>query len=340
MTTEQRKIYQYTEDLSLLKQAVASLEGNPLCYNFLEIKDFVLGKKNIISGLEEKIAYTVAQMWYNDKERYDLYLLAIEYFKKQDTMNKIYFTWPEMVLYITLLEFLYKRFFKLSENEKELLLRNYLYKAIVLGLQIRESLRKYLLESEWWLTFISRHEFLLSNLEKNIELVVEDTTIRISDLFFGINKDIKIFNSERQNSFIDDFCRKNNLKDHKVWLQDLIKIYCDLKFVRLVDWQKEMPFPDEQEHPEDLLRLYISFVYGGEFLKIVEYYKQEKPKLSLQVFLKKLAKHINLSNSDDLEKCLLLSETLRKNNILLSHQDFIVFDQPTNQFHWNLESLS
>ena len=102
-----------------------------------------------------------------------------------------------------------------------------------------------------------------------------------------------------------------------------------------VDWMKDGDSPLNYENKGELMKLLAYFAYDGEFERAIEYFKDEKSKVPLRIFLEYLREAVGLEDVVNAQNGLSFTEALREAGLLPANQDIIEYHEQDGQFHWN-----
>lgn len=295
-----------------------------------------------------RMMYSIGELSSWDAESYDVFRLIFVYLQNQLVQNSNFdFEWRESFEFSLFLALAYKRFSNKSltvGSEYVFLLEHYLYKAEVIGISVKGLLTQKLLECDWIVKYLDTNAQFVLCFEKNEEVIpltgeTKGISGKLSNVFekYVSSGNIAVLQDEKKISeFLTTFYPKDG-SVFKNYLQEIISIYILLKQGKLVDWVNNGYIAPDEIQNVDLSRLFVYFAYDKSLPKIVEYYRNTSPALSLTNFLKALSLNVDLSDQKMVDRCVNLSSVLLENNLLQQGKDFITYDESDNQFHWNEE---
>lgn len=333
----------YETVFSEVQVAAAVLEQPllPLPCSAVDVHDIIVnGKKDFKAS---DFLQTLFAMQFVDGVSYDIVLDSMQYFGRNEVKNQINFEWMDLVKFAILLQCAYDRFSGLEDDSKALLLKSYFYKAIALDIPVRDMLKQNMRDSAGIINYLYLNQVLYNNLEKNEETVALENGKRLVDVLhaFTAQHGGNSLDSGIQKKFVENFYHRSvEALPGARWLQEALYIYTHIKEAQLVKWLSERTLQPDELQSEDLVRLYVYFSFGGNFERLIAYYKQKNPSLPLPLFFQNLADHLDLSNQQNVENCLSLSQVLQKNKLLPADTDLLIFHESDNQFHWNEQLLA
>ncbi len=257
------------------------------------------------------------------------------------------FNTEDTLMYAVLIKALWFNFLLLSDDDRYELLKNYFYKAIVIGAPVQKILQNYLdVNSYNQYIYLKKYIDLIKALKKNTEniLVFQDNKTSTKPLLSMINDyvvsvgEVKILDGLAQKEFLSSFYGSiKGWGKYVKWLTEVFYIFFHIERANLL----EKPAFNEKnkisQSEEDLLDLLYIILMGNDWSKLISYYKQANPLLPLQVVLRYCSKDFILDDEDVLDKFLDLTQALKDADII--DKDIIEFHESDGKFHWNEELI-
>lgn len=246
------------------------------------------------------------------------------------------YSWNEMIFYTLVLHVAFLRFAYLSRESQSFLLNRYFFRSLIVGVPIRTCVSHALYETNNFVVYLNTCELFVINLKENQEKIPDQTKIfgqfveelsRIYENTPDVQKEI-----EGIKLFVDQIYDVDVLT-FKRWLHEALDIFVHTKNANLIEQNKggELSPKDEADNDLILLMAYFGIVEDG-MEKIISYFKQEKPRVSLPLFLDTLKKTVDLTEELSIEACVLLQDNLQKRGMIKN--DLIVFDESQGKFAW------
>ena len=332
------KAHALRDHLLLIVTAIGSSEVLPL-YTLVEIKAILNGERREYD--ESQLLFTLREAVFNEEEAHDLVKVVVELLINQAD------AWQEMetkiiLRYTILLEIVFRRFGRLAGVYQKALLRLYFYRSIVLGTPVRQYLSQTLAATANVVGYITEVKNYLDYLGQNVELVpavkagaVEQEKL-LPEFFQDIRSQTKATTSKEIKQYSDNIYRGwESQGRHGEWLNEACDIYFKLEQASLINWFKQHDRGALDQKDEEMTRLLISFAFGGEYLDIADYFKQEKPLISLDQLWRILKEKIDLQQEKNIDNILKFNEFLHRLAWLPEEQELIMFHEADGQWHWN-----
>lgn len=328
--------------------------------NQFEIILYVLGQRQFITpySVDEFIGFfvnieqaeagrfitTLIHAKLDEKDIYPLIEFIFEsILGDEDTLDtqdvEIWFNW--LVIYYAL-DLVWFHFSRLSDLQKDYLLKNYFYRSIVMGLPIEKFISDYLSESLDIIEFFSRHKVIQDSLNNNQESVLTDLNKNSFELFtdllnkyIALNKD-NYLDGYKMNDFLNNVYGSYTGREPFInWLRKGFALYFSIKEAMLVDWDElVVSDPVIYNYEKEMSKAVFCFVFGGNFLnKIVDFLQNKS--FGLSALVRTIKSIVDLTNEKDIERIMNLNSVLKQNNLLSSDEDLVHFDEQKNEFVWS-----
>lgn len=323
-----------------LKIIVAGI-GSPVAIPLYSLGEM----KAIVSGInktydEQQYITTLREWLYDDEDVHDFIKFVLEFWlEKPPEFNNI--SWQSLFEYQLIFNVIIRRFDRLHPKFQDIILKYFYYRLISLGLPIREKMRQYLALTSSTYTYVLRTKELFGGIENNVEMISvywagEDDLVERR--LFDVLGEIKLLAESERTKYYDATypTEKNNSAALRSILSEAFDIYDKLSQATMIDWFKERLEGTADIVDDTLIKLVISFGFGGAYEFVLEYYKgNQTPDVPFIKFITTLSEIVNVSEEKNIENVLKFQEILKENSLLSSDVDLIIFNESTSQFEWN-----
>lgn len=285
---------------------------------------------------------TLRDASFGEAEARDITLAALGFLEILPIVDFLEMTWVDALNLTAILTFVFKRFDHLDDLQQKFLLNFHLYRAMVLGLPVRNYLQVELLRAPGIIQYLNLNKSFLSMLDGNMEEAIIYPAAplkmkRIADIFKDYASTGDSLDPKVQDGFVKKVCSITPPPQPDFcagWLKEILDIYVRLKQAQLVDWPKDHPRGLEEQYREDLMLLVASFGQAGEYVVIEDYYKNTETAVPLNALLEKLKETLDLTRPENVDNCLKFSEWLHNKKLLPADKELVVFYEKDNKFHW------
>ncbi len=275
----------------------------------------------------------------NSDDRHDYALSVVEQLKLLTTRNT--YTFNEVLILYFELQLVWSELETLPAEQQQLLFANYLYKAIIVGVPLRDivvaclynttTASEYILINKDFLDYLNNNkEKILVSLNPFAEKTLSELLLIYKTEFSAIAE-----NSKSLDLIISNiFAKQNNSEKQQQWLSRMLELYFGLQSADLIKKNRGGDNDEEDLYKIDLGLLLVAFLRDNWNL-IIEYYSRKTIRVPLINLLKIIAVNVKLTNELDVKKVADFSSTLINSNILPAELELVIFDTTDNQFHWN-----
>ncbi len=310
-----------------------------------DVVAYLRGEKKEFSLVN--IIRTIIAAKQGEKGGREIALATFEYFERTAESEEPA-TWSVEFVRFVLLDFLFSRFSRLTQWQNEFLVRFYTYKAVSLGIDVRQVFQNELRATQSVVSYVNRCKQIFYLLQKNEEVILvfdkqgvgsgKELTKIIEEFYLDTTKDK---NQKSQQTYIASlYSEKAPQREARMAsLLEVVDIYIALQDGALIDWLQDHNMSKEERYQYDLIKLIYSFGFSGEFTYIQEYYTKKNPLVPLNKLLKKLSEVVDLSEEKMIDVTTKFSAMLHEKKLLPSRFELIEFREQDGSFHWNEELL-
>lgn len=320
---------------------VSFASGANTTLNAYGVQELVELNKQMVIKDYYRLLYTLRVALLNESKyeyaRQAMALLSIILSDKKATITKISITISQIFLLA------WSAFDYLSEEEQSQLFKNYFLLAISANVDIYNDIKKVISETPGFFNYLSKHSNYVKWLEgSNEEVSINNKDILLKNLFVSFYTQFKTAPKISANKYLEKYFSKTSSNDAILIsvLSAGVNIYESLKTASLVKYNDKLYMSGAQVDliQVDLTQLFEWFLDKSLWPKIVDYFKNEKSLVNLDVFMSYCYYDFELTEKTAV---LLLDffEILKKNKIIDSDKEYLVFHESDNQFHWNEEVL-
>lgn len=325
-TPDKDKINLLSDNLKLVNTAIGE-EDNLVRYSSEEIisclnlskKDF--GQLSLIHSLRQEL---LGQ--YNR----DLVKAIFGYLQKVT----VYKDWEakELVVFVLLLNIVWKNFEFILPEEQSYLLSLFFYISVFIGMPVADILKNSIYQTNNPVDFVVKNKFLTEALDKNIEIIPVDEKIeQVADLT-EVFKNFLAANQEA-NIFVKNIY-KTSQKVLVDSLVEVLSVYRGLNNSNLIDKNYVGEDSEADSYEQEVSDLLNWFIVKNYWNKLVDYYKNKTPRVSFDVFIENLPRFVDLEKSAAVEKISEFTDLLKSNSIISPDKEIIEFHESDGQFHW------
>ncbi len=320
------KINLLSDNIKIISSAIGE-EDNLDRYNVDEIISCInLSKKDfdffsIINSLRQELF---------DQHNRDLIKAIFNYLQKVE----LYRDWEikELVVFVLLLNIIWKNFDFLLPVEQSYLLNLFFYISVLIGIPVASILKNSIYQTSNPVDFVVKNKFLADALDKNIEIIPVDKNIQqVADL----GEVFKIFLALNQEP--SGFVRNSYQADQKVLSDSLVEVlivYYGLKNANLIDKNYVGEDNEADNYNQEVSDLLSWFIAKSDWNKLLDYYKNKTPRVPFEVLINNFPLFIDLKKPEAVEKISEFTNLLKLNNIISSDKEIIEFHESDGQFHW------
>lgn len=276
------------------------------------------------------------------ENRHELARIFTSLLETDTFLNQTEYAWDEVLFLSLILDVVYARFETLPEGAQIFYLKNYCYRAIVLGAPVRAGIQnvlfatrrieEYLLICQVFSEAMERNNEKISiGIEPKTEKMLKDILSQLRSVV-GMEAD----NGYTRSNFVKDLFAGASHRDQLgLWLQEYLYIYFHIKNANLIDHNIGGELNVSQLYTNDVIKLMAWFGIGIDGADdIVSYFKKPGQRVSLKSFLKRVSETADLSNEIVVDNCLEITDALHQAILLPADKDMIEFSEIDNQFHW------
>jgi len=281
------------------------------------------------------VVRTIYDSRFGEKESRDINLAILEFLKIKKDSGTVMERSAAVVLAVAL-DKVYAHFARLHESQQALLLKFYFYRAIALGVPVRAYLQTALNTAPGVIQYINEDKDLVGMIAANEEEVSLNSAkpvgkfAKLAQEFLASAGKRGVSESEQRK-----FVAAKAGEPEAVFLREAIGILVHLKEATLVDWLHDHQHGPDEQYQIDLVQLVFSFGFHGEFIFIMDYFKNKNPVVPIKAFLNKLREVVPLENEDSVQALARLTGLFHQARIIPSSQELIEFHEQDGKFHWN-----
>lgn len=313
-------------------------------YDPEDIEALLIGKKNTMNMLRLARSFSELSRSYP----IDVTTVMAPIFSDALVRDREIYSWEDIFLLTLMLHTAYARFELLSSEIQTLLLQTFYYRAIVLGVPVRESLKNALHGTRTVLSFTQLTERLLNAMDANIERVPTEAKPQGQRLLGLVAQDcLKNANGtaateDQINIFVHTmYGATPSAALFMSWLEEALSVYMRIRDGDLIEKNRGGELSKREQYLNDLVWLSAMFGIGKAGASdIVTYFKEEHPRVPLVAFFRRLKEAVNLKEDVAVENCMEISEALQSAGVIPKDQDIITFHEEDGKFHWNETLLS
>lgn len=267
-------------------------------------------------------------------------LSAPLYSESKDNM----FSWHDTYIFMLMLHTLWYRFELLSVFYQDALIQYYLYRSLVVGVPVVQKMKETVYLTKGPILYVSTNQRFFEGLEINNEAVplnLEASEYTQVDLIVGRAEKQSPEEEVGSEMIVKNLYIQEKNKQLIYWAEQLVFLYAHLKQANLVDHNFGGELPPDVEVANDMILL-VSYFGIGEAgsKKIIEYFSQDLPRVSLLAFINQLKLVADLKKQITVDNALDLSEALQKANFIPEDEDLVEFHEEDAKFHWNEDLFS
>ncbi len=244
--------------------------------------------------------------------------------------------WYKAMVYIILFHIAFKHFDSFAEDMQVSLLKKGLFKAVIAGAPVRDSLAQFLYDTNNMTDFLIDNKLLFDAVSSNEEKIyyqekVLDLKTAMSDF---VEKNDDVLNTSLMVKYVESLGLAVDAGPVKKALVESINIYSLIHEAKLIDHNSSQDLSESDlafRQTEKLLLLFANRVHWPEML---EYFKEKEGNyLSVLSFLRGFS-NADLNDEAAVEKLTAFGQFLRTSGFLKDNQDLIEFHESDNKFHW------
>lgn len=315
-------------DLKLVN-AVVGGETNLTRYKTADIIDFINLAKKDFDYIT--LVYSLRQELAGNYNR-DLIKAIFGYLQKVN----IYKDWEtkDLLVFVLLLNIIWKNFDFILPIEQEYLLKLFLYVSVLMGVPVADYLKSYIYNNtNNPVDFVVKHQVFFDAVRQNIEVIpVQADVTRVADLsdvFVGF-----ISAKTTPDNFANNFYQSNE-KVLKDILVKVLYIFDKLKQSNLAEknYAGDENIADDFNYQQSEL---ISWFFAKEeWGNIQKYYSSASPLVAPELFIRIFPLFIDLEKAEAISKLSEFTDFLKNNKIILEDKELIEFHESDNKFHWS-----
>ena len=286
------------------------------------------------------LVYTLADA-YDDKEGLEIASSLINWLGQEININNDTASWQENFLLTLILHVVFNRFWLLSQEKQDMLLRRYYFLAIVAGVPVRDCISRFLADSYDVLAFGTKHIVLLSALKENQEEVFVDSAGKETEILSVLLKKYSvetIAEKDLKNQISRVYAQAPLGKTYTVWLTEAVLIFRNLSTATLAS-KDQFQFSAGAQFGIELQNLVGYVVNKKDWPKILDYYHQPEPFVPVKSLLKELTSYLDINTESAQNRVAELVDFLKSNKLLETDFDMLIFHESDGQFHWNTDIL-
>ncbi len=280
-----------------------------------------------------------------DQESYTDILLP--YLDIDAVVNQKIFSWEDALTLTIMLQAVWSYFSLLDVFDKARLIESYTYKSIVLGIPVRHYLEEFLYNTTDVINYAFSNDMILRSLDDSRETLPVDIS---EGNYQSLKEIINKYAPQTGESSIDSYGQTESIRNiyqgqknrdkYVNWLLETVYIVNHVQDFDLVEMPKYKEVTEETLASDELIQLLQWFYNKNTWPKIVEYYRQEKPRIVLNAIFLELFRHYDLAKQNVVDMLIDFTELLKKEKIIDSEKDIIEFHEEDGHFHWNADFLS
>ncbi len=333
------KQFLVSEDLAFEAGIVAAFLGQvpgTSIYDRDKIQSFLKGEE---VGIEKKSFVFTLRQDLNHQDGHD----AAFYFINNilNNLNSLEdCDWYKAVVYNILFHISFRYFDDFSDEMQIALLKSGLYKAVAAGVPVRESLAKFLYDTDNISDLLIDNQLLFDAASNNIEKIYyQDKVFDLKTVLLDfVKNNDDILNKDLISKYVGGLgADSEKVKESIV---ECINIFSLIHEVKLVERNSSQNLSESElafRQTEKLLLLFANRIHWPEMLQYFE--EKDGNYVSWKSFLRGF-NDANLADEAVVEKFTAFGEFLKTNGFLKDDQDLIEFHESDNQFHWNEKIFS
>lgn len=313
-------------------------------YTVDEIRDILFQESEKVSFpvlARSLVEYTRGDSWH-DMAAVAFGLLDVKFYRE-----RVDYSWDDAFIFTILLHIIFARFENLPDENWKFSIQNYIYRAIVAGVPVRQKIGDALYTTRNMVDYVLVDKMLFEALKAGAEQVVVDIEKNISQPLSEIlgkyqalmdKSGAEGYNTEK---FIQEtFGAQKNREAYMAWLREILYIFLHLKNLNLIDHNYGGELAPSDLYFNDMVELVANFGIGKDGSDfIVGYFSKPDKRVPLVGFLRRLEEIVNLGDNVAVENCIELSSALKDAGLISEAEDLLIFDEKTGKFHWNEEIL-
>lgn len=326
LSPDNDKINQLVDNLKLVSTAIGEEDGLNR-YSVDEIISYINSSKKDFDYFS--LIHSLRQELFDQYNR-NLIKAIFDYLQKVEK----YKDWEikDLVVFVLLLNIVWKNFDFLLPAEQTYLLSLFCYISTIIGIPVADILKNSIYQTNNPLDFVVKNKFFADALDKNIEIIPIDENIQqVADL----NEVFKNFLAADQSP--SDFVKNTYHANQKVLvdsLTEVLGIYHGLKNADLIKKNYAGEDNAADDYNQETSNLLAWFIAKSDWNKLVEYYKNTTPRVPFDVFIHFLPLFIDLEKPAAIEKISEFADFLKTNNIISNNKEIIEFHESDGKFHW------
>jgi len=252
------------------------------------------------------------------------------------------YTWEEAFLLTVFIQVVYRALPQLSEDDRISAVKNFFYRAIMLGVPVRQICAELVYDTDTPISYALEHRSLSQALADNVEKVVlsldgpvsrpwSDTLSEYRSRARGGQDET---NSAREYA-LDLYPEGAAEPRLREWYAEMLDIFVHLEKADLVPHNRGGELAPDEAYHNDLVQLIAWFGVGEAARKdLVGYFQTAGARVPLAAFHKSLEAAADLSQDTTVENALAWADALRSAGLLGPDEEILEFHENDGRFHW------
>lgn len=311
-------------------------------YKATTLQDIILGKIKEDQIDTSRMLYTLSKVSQgNDLRDLSLPILDILNQHKDRTVYSL----DEILLYFLFLDIAWKSVQNIPKDGQILLFSYYFYQSIVLGVPVKEYVSRELYKTSVPFDFFLLCKRWSEYIEENGESIMIKENGSESSSFFELVQKFEGLTGGKgfedgyvKNNFLQQLYGQEKNRDYlAVWLGEALYIYYHLQQADLIKNNVGGEKTEVDIFFDQQVQLAKFFLEEKDWIKLIAYFKTEKPLVTLNVFLSLLPETFDIENEGAVNMLLRFSALLHENLLLAEDREIIEFHEDEQKFYWSKE---
>lgn len=309
----------------------------PVVYSIEDINKLSAAKGNQYDFV--RLLRTIVESMNNEDSR-DMAMALLPKFDWVFSNENMENSWGETFILMLLTNLVFNNLVKFSDELRAEILRKYFYRGIILGAPVRKAIENALYETENVVSYVLTDKFLFDAMLLNIEMVPTDLVgksfnVVLSDYLNWAGN--ARYDDKKISEYVKEMYKKNPNKNFlEVWLTEALSIGVHLRAADLIKSNAGHELFADEKYTNKVIKLIGLFAAGEAGTKdLIDYFRQDKPVVSLASFIDKLNSVADLNKEATLNNCLEFAKNLQAGGLWPKDEDMVYFDEKAGKFYWS-----
>ncbi|MDO8626654.1 MAG: hypothetical protein Q7K39_04380 [Candidatus Magasanikbacteria bacterium] len=334
------------DSLELMSAALGASQTGIVSYTHQEFTNCLA--VNFEGYDRAKALYTVSNfLGYTSKELRAYLPAVIVYLNEYLEQKKSQYTFAELITLVVFLFCLWSEFAFLSFDQQEILLTNYFFFSILVGVPVRSVLEAFLFEKSYMVQrYVSFDVFLLDCLNSNQESYQfsdNKENFEFGKLVKNCGVIIEKKHEQEPNFdyviFVKGFVKEQMANAPSLfasaYLEEALTIFCGIESADLINqFQFDADFGDD-DFVKQMILLVFCF-YTKQYSRVTDYFKSGNLVVTPAQLMTQLVSDAETKTNSNLAgELFAFKDFLLTNKILKPSDGDVEFDEATGEFKWN-----